>query len=144
MLQAVALIIASAFTGAALYVNVAEHPARMELDDRAALAQWKPSYKRGALMQASLALLGFLFGAVVWWQSGRDWRWLAGALLMLAGWPYTLAVIMPVNRRLLAACAGAGAGEARGLLIRWNRLHAGRTLLGALAVLAFGCAVACP
>ena len=42
-----ALITAAIFTGAALYVSVVEQPARVSLDDRALLAEWKPSYKRG-------------------------------------------------------------------------------------------------
>ena len=42
-----ALIIAALFTGAAFYVSFAEQSARLGLDDRALLAEWKPAYKRG-------------------------------------------------------------------------------------------------
>jgi len=68
-----ALIIAALFTGAAFYVSFAEQPARLGLDDRALLAQWKPAYSRGFAMHALLAIIGSLLGILAWWMTGVRW-----------------------------------------------------------------------
>jgi hypothetical protein len=131
-----ALIAAAIFTGAALYVNVAEQPARLLLDDRALLTEWKPSYRRGAGMQAPLALLGCLLGLIAWWQTSHP-GFLIGAIAMIAPWPWTLIGIKPTNDALLATEPDRARPETRALVVKWGALHGVRTALGALATVAF-------
>jgi hypothetical protein len=131
-----ALAIAAIFAGAAFYVSFAEQPARLELDDRALLAEWKPAYKRGFAMQAPLAIIGFLLGLVAWWLSGRV-AFLIGAVLLVANWPWTMLVIMPINEALMVTTLDAAGPQSRLLILRWNRLHTVRTILGSLAMVAF-------
>jgi ABC-type sugar transport system permease subunit len=131
-----ALVVAAVFAGAAIYINVAEQPARLGLDDQALLAEWKPAYQRGFAMQASLAVVGFLLGLLAWWQT-NDWRWALGALVLVANWPYTLFVILPTNTQLEAIEPTQAGPASRALVERWGRLHAIRSVLGAIATLLF-------
>jgi hypothetical protein len=131
-----ALIVSAVFTGAAMYVSVVEQPARLTLDDRALLTEWKPSYKRGFAMQAPLAIIGFLLGVVAWWQTGQ-WLWLLGAIALVANWPYTLLAILPTNQKLMATEPAKAGPDSRNLIERWATLHAGRTALGGLATVIF-------
>jgi hypothetical protein len=131
-----ALVTAALFTGAAIYVTAVEHPARMTLEPGPMLTEWKPSYKRGFAMQASLAIIGFLLGTWAYWESD-NWLWLAGGLALLAGWPYTLFVIMPTNNQLLATPIAAANAETAALIAKWAALHAVRTGLGVAATLLF-------
>ena len=131
-----ALIVAALFTGAALYINWAEQPARLQLDDCGLLVEWKPSYKRGFAMQASLAIAGCLLGLIAWWHSGQ-WLWLVGAALIIANWPYTLLGIMPTNNRLMAIDPKDGGPVSRALVRKWGWLHGCRSALGGLSTVAF-------
>jgi hypothetical protein len=135
-----ALIVAALFSGAAIYVNLVEQPARLGLDEQALLAEWKSSYKRGFAMQAPLALVGFALGLAAGWQT-RELRFLVGALAMLANWPWTILRINPTNSLLMSLEPMAATGQARALIGKWNQLHAVRTAFGFAATVAFfwGC-----
>ena len=129
-----AIIAAALFSGAAVYINVAEQPARLGLSDQSLLDEWKPAYKRGTMMQAPLAVIGFLLGTLAWWQTG-NLLWAAGGLLMLANLPMTLVGIMPTNNKLMATQTATS--ESRSLIIRWGTLHSVRTSLGFAGTVAF-------
>jgi len=131
-----ALIASAIFAGAAFYVNFAEQPARLTLDDSALVTEWKPSYKRGATMQAPLALIGFFLGLLAWWQTSHL-AFLLGAIAIIAPWPWTLIVIKPINDALLATEPGKAGPPTRALVVRWGGVHAARTVMGGVATVAF-------
>jgi hypothetical protein len=126
-----ALVVAALFTGAAIYVNWAEQPARLGLDDQSLLAEWKPSYARGFTMQASLAGIGAVLGLLEWLVTG-NWLWLAGGIAIGANWLFTLIAIMPTNNALNAVPIERAGPETRELIEKWGRLHG--VALGALSV----------
>ena len=122
------------FAGAALYINVAEHPARMGLETSVAAKQWVPSYRRATWLQAPLALLGSAAGPVAW-LLGASVVWLVAALLIGAVVPFTFIAIMRTNKKLLAPDRDLASPETRALLETWGKLHAVRTSLSLVAVL---------
>jgi hypothetical protein len=128
----VATASAGLFAGAAIYVSAVEHPARLSCGTALALREFAPSYRRGAVMQASLAVVGLLASIAAWWQAGRA-ELLIGGLLLGSVVPFTLVVIFPTNHRLLAPDLDPDSAESRALLERWGTLHAVRSVLGTLA-----------
>ncbi len=134
--ELIATFCAAIFAGAAVYINLVEHPARMSLGPAAALAEWAPSYHRASRMQASLAIVGTA-AAVVAWLLGGGVLWLVGGLLLGSVVPVTLVVIYPTNRELLDPATARDPGRVGVLLERWNRLHAVRSVLSTAAVAIF-------
>ncbi|TLG78050.1 DUF1772 domain-containing protein [Methylocystis sp. B8] len=132
IIGSLALAAAGAFTGASLYVNYVEQPARLALGDDALIKEWEPSDHRGFIVLASLAFLAALFGFIAF-RELNDVRWLFGALVAIASWPYTYLAIVPLNNRILALIEADAAHEARKVIDLWGRLELGQTALGVVA-----------
>jgi hypothetical protein len=124
------------FAGAAIYINLVEHPARMGCDTKTAATVWAPSYKKATVMQAPLAILSFLAGVGAWLLGG-DILWLIGAVLIGLVVPFTFIAVMPTNHQLLAPGRDLSSAETRSLLEKWGRLHAVRSLLSFLAAIVY-------
>jgi Domain of unknown function (DUF1772) len=130
--QFIATLSATLFAGAAIYINVVEHPARMGCGTKTAVTVWAPSYKRATVMQGSLAVLGFVAGIAVWLLDGGI-MWFVGAVFIGLVVPFTFIAIMPTNHRLLAPDRDLDSSETRALLEKWGALHAMRSALSFIA-----------
>jgi hypothetical protein len=136
LLKFIATLTAATFSGASLYINLVEHPARMTLDTKSAAMQWAISYSRATWMQAPLALLSLFAGLGSWWLGGGN-GWAIAALLVGAVVPFTFLGIMPTNKALLATGRDLASAETRELLVRWDKLHAVRTMPSVAATLLY-------
>jgi len=134
--QFIAILSSAIFAGAAIYINVAEHPARMGCDTKTAVTVWAPSYKRAYVMQASLAVMGFISGLTIGFLNG-GFMWLLGATFIGAVIPFTFIVIMPTNQKLLEPERDLSSIETRELLVKWGKLHAVRSVLSFIALVIY-------
>ena len=126
----------SVFAGAAVYITVVEHPARLACGIEVAATEFSPSYRRAAVMQASLAIAGFVCAVVAWLAGATTW-WLAGGVLLASVVPFTLLVIRPTTKALLDPSLDKRSARAAQLLSRWGQLHALRSLMSTLALVLF-------
>lgn len=130
--QFIAVLSSTLFTGAAIYINLVEHPARMGCGTELALTEWAPSYKRATGMQVSLAVMSTVAGVMSWFMAG-DLLWLLGALLIFAVIPFTLIIIMPTNKLLLDPGIDKTSPTTHALLEKWGILHGVRSILSLVA-----------
>jgi len=134
--ELIATLSSGLFTGASIYINLVEHPARMQTGIRPALTEFAPSYHRATVTQVSLAVAGFL-SALIAWRSRSDVRWLIGGGLLVSVIPFTALVILPTNKKLLDPATANDLDLAEKLLTRWGRLHAVRSVLSLASLLMF-------
>lgn len=86
LLEVSAALAAGLFAGASVYINLVEHPARMECGVGLAVAEFAPSYRRAAVMQGALAAVGFASAAGAWLTGPSPW-WLVGGVCLRGGHP---------------------------------------------------------
>jgi hypothetical protein len=134
---------ASAFLGAALYINIVEQPARLKLDAASEIREWTPSNRRGFIMLALLAVISALLAYADYARSG-DMRWTIGGTLIVASWLFGYFVMTPVNIRLYAIPPGAPTSIVRGLMRDWGMLEWGQTAIGLAAWCVFAWILALP
>jgi uncharacterized membrane protein len=131
-----ATLAAALFAGASVYINLVEHPARMQAGTQVALTEFAPSYHRATVTQVTLASVGFL-SALAAWKLRSDSRWLIGGGLLVSVIPFTALAILPTNKQLLDPATADDPELAERLLIRWGKLHAVRSVLSLASLLLF-------
>jgi hypothetical protein len=132
----IAVLSCSLFTGAATYVNLVEHPARMECGVELAATEFPPSYRRGTIMQVTLAAVCLLSSIAAWLAGATFWWGLAG-VVQVSVIPFTLIVILPTNKQLLNPALDRRSARTGQLMARWGELHSVRSVLSAVALLLF-------
>ena len=136
ILELTAILSCALFAGAAIYINLAEHPARLECGTELAATVFGPSYHRAAAMQASLAIIATISG-IATGISHNSWVWFLGAALIFLVVPFTFIGIMPTNKKLLDPSRDRNSDETLALLIKWGRLHGVRSILSFVATLIY-------
>jgi hypothetical protein len=129
VLQFLAITCSAVFAVAALYITLVEHPARLSAGVSVALLEFRPSYARASVLQVVMIILTCLCSFGLWFFT-RHWGWLIGGGLIGVSIPFTLIVVMPVNRLLLDPASPPTEAVALELLARWGYLHLARTLTG--------------
>ena len=138
-----AFAVAAAFLGATVYIGLVEQPARLRLNTRAMIQEWKLSNRRGTLVLSGFAVLSAAIALVQFRQSG-DVRWIIGGTTILASWPYAYFVMMPVNVWLFAIQLGKPVSPVRRLMRDWGLLEWGHALIGFAACSVFAWALELP
>jgi hypothetical protein len=130
-LQFIAIMCSPLFAGAALYVSIIEHPARMSAGISIALQEFRPSYRRGAVLQIGMAVVACVCSFVLSLFTSQ-WIWFLGGSMTGLMLSFTLIFIMPTNRILLDATSPLKDSDVQNLFDRWARLHLIRSIAGML------------
>jgi hypothetical protein len=94
-------------------------------------------------MLSLLAIFSAILAYVDFARTG-DVRWIIGGTVILASWPYTYFLIVPVNIWLCTIPADRARSTVRDLMRDWGLLEWGQTAIGLGACYVFAWAIALP
>ncbi len=135
-IQFITVFSATLYAGLAIYINVVEHPARMNLKTKPAAQEWAPSYRRATILQAILSAFAVAGGMTTWLLIGGV-MWAAGTIIMALVIPVSLLLILPVNYKLTDPERDKKSDRTRELLSQWGYRHTVRTVLSVIAAIIF-------
>lgn len=125
---AVAQLTSGAFAGSCAYIALVQQPVRASLPPGASLGDFRAAVPRAERLQAPLLVLA-LVAVAVEAVAAAGAAVVVGGLLLLAVLVQTVALVLPINRRLLSGAPEEHLAAAPRALARWGRLHAARTAL---------------
>ena len=127
ILQLLAVIVAGIVTGGAWAYTLEIHPALIKAQPRSSLDVFTPMFHHANRIQPLLGGGIAVATLIVSFITG-NWFWFIAALIMQVIGPYTIFVLMPLNRRLMAEDADPNSPALLADLKRWGGLHLVRTL----------------
>lgn len=128
ILQLLAVMVAGIITGGAWAYTLEIHPALTKAPPRSSLDVFTPMFHHANRMQPMLGAFVAVITLVISLMTGR-WLWFIAALIMQVIGPYTIFILMPVNRRLMAEDADPNDPALLKDLKDWGGLHLVRTLI---------------
>ncbi|KAN0037569.1 hypothetical protein ACTFIV_002922 [Dictyostelium citrinum] len=163
ILKGVALISGAMYAGISVYVQIVEHPARSTLPTEFAVNEWRESYKKAAPFQSALATISGIASMLTFGSIAKascktinkaivkatedsvrhcchcnGLGWLLSGGLMLSMIPFTMLLIMPINKKLQSKELDTFADDTRQLLAQWGELHSVRSVISLSAVAIMG------
>jgi hypothetical protein len=136
LIAIITVLAATFFCGAAFYVTLVEHPARIQQGTAFALQEFVAALPRVRALQRGLAICSIL-GSLVLGLQTHDRLWFAGTGAMFLILPFTWLALTPINSRLLKWPPEGDLSVAEGLLVLWGRRHMVRDVLSLLGSIIF-------
>lgn len=141
MIEIIATLCSGTFFGAALYINLAQHPATLAVGGDFAGKFFPPMYAKASVLQIFLAVVGTILGVVAWLYS-QQVLWLVGSVFLISVVPITLIIIKPINDQLLKPSHDLNSEEVVKLLEQWNPKHWIRSIVSCISFICYLVALA--
>ncbi|KAF9585595.1 hypothetical protein BGW38_001648 [Lunasporangiospora selenospora] len=124
------------FSGLAISYNALIMPAIRKVSVGSALSVWADTYNVGQHVQVSMIVTSIITGAYVYRKTENAF-FLVPPLMMASIIPYTLTLLLPINKTLLSIRSKGGNNvegtRVQELFVKWDTLHFVRTIVSSTA-----------